>query len=200
MNRKFLGMALVLFVLVSTSFAQRVYSGDNNTYNHAEIGAFLNYTRLHNANDTNFFGLGGRLGFNLNRNVQLEAEGAYDFQRNVDSQVNLGNGSFFSTRSDLRLAHFMFGPKFQAGGSGPVRVFVTAKGGLLNFSTDTRFSGQVSNIPVSGSDTNGVFYPAGGIELFAGWFGMRFEAGDEMYFDNGANHNLRVTVGPTIRF
>jgi hypothetical protein len=199
MNRKFLGMALALFLLVSTSFAQRVYSNsNNNTYNHAEIGAFVNYTRLHNANDTNFFGFGGRLGFNLNPNVQLEAEGAYDFQRNVDTQVRLFNGSFVSTRSGLRMAHFMFGPKFQVGGSSPVRIFFTAKGGLLNFSTDTRFSGQVSNIPEG--DTNGVFYPAGGIELYAGWLGMRFEAGDEMYIDHGANHNLRVTVGPTIRF
>ena len=96
------------------------------------------------------------------------------------------------------MAHFLFGPKLQFGGSGPVRVFVTAKGGLLNFSTDTSFSGQVSNIPVS--DTNGVFYPAGGIEFFAGWLGLRFEAGDEMYFDHGANHNLRITAGPQIRF
>ena len=44
------------------------------------------------------------------------------------------------------------------------------------------------------------FYPGGGIEFFVGWFGMRFEAGDEMFFDNGVNHNLRVTAGPVIRF
>ncbi len=197
MKRKLLGMALALWALVPAAFGQRV-SSSNNTYNHAEIGAFVNYTRLHNAGDTNFFGAGGRLGINLHPNVQVEAEGAYDFQRYVDASVNSGGGSFTSVRSGLRMTHFLFGPKFQFGGSSPVRVFLTAKGGLLNFSTDSRFSGQVNNIPYG--DTNGVFYPAGGIEFFAGWFGMRFEAGDEMYFDRGANHNLRVTVGPSIRF
>jgi hypothetical protein len=195
MKRYLLGMALTL-MLVPASFAQTVSS--SNTYNHAELGAFVNYTLLHNAGDTNFFGVGGRLGFNMNPSVQLEAEGAYDFQRYINASVNGGNATFSSVRSGLRMAHFMFGPKFQFGGSGPVRVFVTAKGGLINFSTDTRFVGQVNNIPTG--NTDGVFYPAGGIELFAGWLGMRFEAGDEMYFDNGANHNLRVTVGPTIRF
>jgi hypothetical protein len=155
----------------------------------------VNYTLLHNANDTNFFGAGGRLGFNVHHNVQLEAEGAYDFQRFVSAS---SNGGFNSVRSSLRMTHFLFGPKFQVGGSGPVRAFVTAKGGLINFSTDTSFSDQVNNIPLG--DTNGVFYPAGGFELFAGWFGMRFEAGDEIYFDRGANNNLRVTVGPVIRF
>jgi len=29
---------------------------------------------------------------------------------------------------------------------------------------------------------------------------LRAEAGDMMYFDNGANHNLNVTFGPTFRF
>jgi len=196
MRRKLLGMALALCVLAPASFAQRVSSGP--TYDHGEVGAFLNYTRLHNAGDTNFYGLGGRVGFNVHPNVSLEAEGAYDFQRNVDTQVSFTNGTFSSVRSRLRMAHFMFGPKFTVGTSSPVRVFVTAKGGLLNFSTDTNFGNQVTNVPFS--DTNGVFYPAGGIEFFAGWFGARFEAGDEMYFDHGANHNLRVTAGPTIRF
>jgi hypothetical protein len=45
-----------------------------------------------------------------------------------------------------------------------------------------------------------LFYPGGGIELFAGRFGIRAEAGDEMYFDRGANHNLKFTIGPQIRF
>jgi len=45
-----------------------------------------------------------------------------------------------------------------------------------------------------------VFYPAGGIEGFIGWFGVRFEAGDEMYFEDGANHNFRFTAGPQFRF
>jgi len=193
MKGKLLGMAMALLVFVPVSFAQSVSS--SSTYNHAEVGAFVNYTRLQNANNTNFFGAGGRLGFNANPHVQIEAEGAYDFQRYVNAT---SSGSFTSVRSGLRMTHFLFGPKFQFGSSGPVRVFATVKGGLLNFSTDTKFVGQVNNIPFG--DTNGVFYPAGGIEFYAGWLGMRFEAGDEMYMDRGVNHNLRVTVGPTIRF
>jgi hypothetical protein len=53
---------------------------------------------------------------------------------------------------------------------------------------------------LTNTDLNGVFYPGGGIEAFAGILGIRAEAGDEMYFENGANHNLKVTVGPVLRF
>jgi hypothetical protein len=45
-----------------------------------------------------------------------------------------------------------------------------------------------------------VFYPGGGVEFNAGRLGIRVEAGDEIYFDNGANHNFRLTAGPQIRF
>jgi hypothetical protein len=99
--------------------------------------------------------------------------------------------------SKLRLVHGLFGPKFDFG-HGAFRPFVTVKGGLLNFSTSTSISGTFNGIPHG--DTNGVLYPAGGIEGFIGWFGVRFEAGDEIYFDNGANHNFRFTAGPQFRF
>jgi uncharacterized protein YaiE (UPF0345 family) len=193
--RRILGTLLALLVCAPGAWAQ--YKG-SNTNNNAEIGVFFNYTNLHNAANANFYGVGGRIGFNTNKYVLIEAEGAYDFQRNVDAQVNLGSGSFTSERSGLRMVHFMAGPKFQVGGSSPVHLFVTVKGGLINFSTDTSFSGQVTNIPTG--NTDGVLYPAGGVELFAGKLGLRVEAGDEIYFDNGANHNLRVTAGPTLRF
>lgn len=194
MKRMLLGTALALAMLATSAYAQ-------DTYNHAEIGAFVNYTRLHNANDTNFYGAGARIGFNLSPAVQLEAEGAYDFSRDVSFSVNTSNGGIASgnvVTSGFRMVHFLAGPKFQFGGSSPVHIFVTVKGGLIDFSTIHSFSGQINTIP-SGS-TNGVLYPAGGIEFFAGWLGLRFEAGDEIYFNNGANNNLRVTAGPTIRF
>jgi len=192
MKRNLLGIALAVCVLAGASYAQ---VRSSNVYNHGEIGAFANYTRLSNANDTNFYGLGGRLGMNIMPAVQLEAEGAYDFERNV----TVSTSGVSTVSSGLRMAHFMFGPKFQFGGSSPVRVFGTVKGGLINFSTNTNFGSQVTNIPHG--NTDGVLYPAGGIEFFAGWFGMRFEAGDEIYFDFGrANNNLRVTAGPVIRF
>ncbi len=161
---------------------------------HGEIGAFFDMTRLHHANDTNFYGVGGRVGFNVHPNVQLEAEMAYDFSRNIT--VNTSTG-VTSSSTNLRLLNGLFGPKFQVG-TGAVRAFVTVKGGFLNFSTDHNLTGQLNGI--TGGDTNGVFYPGGGVEFYAGPLGLRAEIGDEMYFDNGANHNLRFTVGPQIRF
>lgn len=44
------------------------------------------------------------------------------------------------------------------------------------------------------------FYPGGGIELFAKWIGIRAEVGDQMYWENGANHNLKFSVGPQFRW
>ena len=46
----------------------------------------------------------------------------------------------------------------------------------------------------------GAAYPGGGIEAFAGPFGFRIEAGDEMYANHGVNNNLRFTFSPSIRF
>src|SRR2546423_1343206 len=58
---------------------------------------------------------------------------------------------------------------------------------------------QINNI-IDGN-TNGVFYPGGGVEFNAGWFGFRVEAGDEiMFLNNGHSNNFRATLGPQIRF
>lgn len=186
---------IVLVMLVALLCAPALFAQDDEL-NHGTVGVFANYTRLKHA-DSNFFGLGGRVGFNVHPNVQFEAELAYDFERNIDEQIDLGNGTFDTQRSPLRMIHGLFGPKFQAG-TGAFRVFGTVKGGFLNFSTRRELAGQFSGIP--NGDTNGVFYPGGGIEAYAGPIGVRFEVGDEIYFDDGANHNLRVTAGPQFRF
>jgi hypothetical protein len=164
--------------------------------NHGEVGVFADYVRLHHADNANFLGLGGRVGFNLQSHVQLEAEMSYDFEKSFTTTTTNG-GTVTLTRTGLRLLHGMFGPKFQTGGEA-VRAFVVLKGGFLNFSTNSSLSGQFSGI--TGGDTNGVFYPGGGVEFFGGPIGVRLEVGDLMYFDRGANHNLRFTVGPQIRF
>ncbi len=202
--KKLLGILLALAMPVSFSFAYNhdddhhpKVSSESNEGNHGEIGAFVNYFRLNNpvADDTNFYGVGGRVGFNISRHVALEAEGTYDF---AQSTTLFDTGLFDFVTSDVRVVHFMFGPKFQAGSTGPVRFFVTAKGGLIDFSTDASFIGSVEGIP--GADTFATFYPAVGFEFFAHWLGIRLEAGDEMYFNGGVNHNARVTAGPVIRF
>ncbi len=68
-KRILLGMALMVSALAPAAFAQ-------GTYNHAEIGAFFNYTRLHNANNTNFYGAGGRIGFNLSPCSSVRGRGS----------------------------------------------------------------------------------------------------------------------------
>lgn len=185
-------LLLVLF-LAPVAFAQ-----NTDAYHRGEVGVFLDYLRLKHA-DLNQFGLGGRVGFNVHPNVQLEAEGAYDFRQSRTATVTGVTPTTY--RADLRTTNFLFGPKFHT--NGPVRVFGTLKGGILNFSVSTAsapigFTNTLGTI--ADGDTNGVFYPAGGIEAFAGWFGVRAEVGDMMYFDRGANHNLRITVGPQFRF
>jgi len=169
---------------------------------HAEVGVFADYVRLHHADDANFWGLGGRAGFNIHPHIQLEADMAYDFERNFTTTTSTGGTTTFVQSNGLRLWHGSFGPKIQTN-LGPVRAFVVLKGGFLNFGvsnkgTTTGFVNQVGSF--GSGDTNGVFYPGGGVEFFAGPIGLRVEAGDLMYFDRGANHNLSLTVGPTFRF
>ena len=192
--KRIAGIVLALTLLAPAILAQE---------EHGEVGVFADYTRLHNLSNSNYWGVGGRAAFNLNKFVQLEGSMAYDFERNFTTiNTNNGSGTTTFTRSGLRLLDGMFGPKIQTG-IGPVKAFVTVKGGFLNFGvshngTVSGFTGAVSSVP--NGNTNGVLYPGGGVEFFAHWFGIRAEAGDQIYFDNGANHNLKVTFGPQFRF
>jgi hypothetical protein len=171
--------------------------------NHLELGAFVDYFRLSSTtNPINFVGVGGRVGFNVHPNVALEAEMAYDFERNFTSTFSNGVTTNF-VRTSARPIHALFGPKFQAGTSGPIRVFVTGKVGFVNFSTSTAsplsgFTNSVSYIPTG--NTPFAFYPGAGIEMFGGPIGLRIDVGDDIYFDNGTRNNLKATIGPVIRF
>lgn len=169
---------------------------------HVEVGAFAEYLRLSQPTpDINFVGLGGRVGFNLRPSIQLEAEMSYDFRRDFTSTFSNGVTTTL-VRTRLRPLTGLFGPKFQTGG-GPVRAFVTGKVGFVNFDTTnsgplTGFTGQLGAIETG--NTRFALYPGGGIEGFLGPVGLRLEVGDEIYFDNGGQNNLRVTFGPTFRF
>lgn len=190
MKRVALIAVFALVLSATAAFAQ----------NHGEVGVFADYVRLHHANDANFWGLGGRAGFNIHKNVQLEGEISYDFEKAFTTGT-VTDGGITTSRSNLRLLHGLFGPKI--GTSGAVRVFATVKGGFLNFSVNngSAVSGAGSAFnQVIGGDTNGVFYPGGGVEAFIGPVGLRVDVGDLMYFDRGANHNLRLTFGPQFRF
>jgi len=172
-------------------------------YDHGEIGAFADYFRLDvTSPNINFVGVGGRASFNVHPNVALEAEMAYDFDRNFTNTFSNGVTTQF-VRSNVRPLHGLFGPRFQLGGSSPVRLFVTGKVGFVSFTTSNQSvpAGFQSGLgAVSNGDTKLAVYPGGGVEGFIGPIGLRLDVGDEIYFDNGARNNLRVTFGPHLRF
>lgn len=168
---------------------------------HVEVGAFVDYFRLSDSSPAeNFVGVGGRAAFNVHRDIQIEAEMAYDFKRNFTNTFSNG-ASTEVVNSSFRTLHGFFGPKFQTG-SGPFRVFVTGKVGFDNFSISNQnaTTGFVNTVGLTNGTTSFAVYSGGGFEVFAGPIGIRAEVGDDIYFINGAHNNLRVTLGPQLRF
>jgi len=168
---------------------------------HVEVGAFADWYRMSDPGPTkNFVGVGGRAAFALRPSVQMEADMAYDFRRNYTNTFTDGVTTTL-VHTSYRTLHGFFGPKFQTG-SGPVRLFVTGKVGFDNFSVDNQNApaGFVNQVGLTNGATYFALYPAGGIEAFAGAIGVRAEIGDDIFFNNGAHNNLRVTFGPQFRF
>ncbi len=195
----------LLFALLPTVRAQ-------DKENHVEIGIFGDYFRLGETKGpslagtgaTSFGGVGARLSVNVSRRWQIEPEMNYDFAASFSEGFTgpAGTTAGFST-STLRILHGMIGPKIQTGG-GAFRAFLTVKGGADNFmfsSAPVTFSTFTSSVAgLRANSVVGVVYPGGGIEAYLGPIGLRIDAGDEIYFQNGAHNNLRITVGPSIRF
>jgi hypothetical protein len=166
MNRFLLADTISLLLCVPVLQAQ-----DSD---HIEIGAFADYFRFSQVSPVeNFVGVGGRAGVSVHRDVQLEAEMAYDFQRNFTSTFSNGVTTEFVT-TKFRTLHGLFGPKFQTG-SGPMRLFVTGKVGFDNFSVNNQnaTAGFTNTVGLMNGTTDFAIYPGGGIELFAGPFGVR---------------------------
>jgi hypothetical protein len=180
--------------------------------NHVEIGIFGDYFRLGETKGpslagtdaTSFGGVGARVSINLSRRWQIEPEMNYDFAASFSEGFTgpAGTTVGFST-STLRILHGMIGPKLQTGG-GAFRAFLTVKGGGDSFmfsSAPVTFSTFTSSVVgLRANSVVGVVYPGGGIEAYLGPIGLRIDAGDEIYFQNGAHNNLRITFGPSIRF
>jgi hypothetical protein len=165
---------------------------------HGEVGVQGDYLRLAPIN-TNLYGVGARVSFNVRSHAQLEGEMAYDFTQSFSTEIpcidSPGCPPTFQS-STLHAWQGLFGPKIQT--TGPVRLFAFAKGGFLNLAGIPSFQQQVGTF--GGNSTYGVFYPGGGVEGYLGKIGLRLDVGDEMYFNNGAHNSLKVTFGPTIRF
>jgi len=200
MKRLAILSALALCVAAFTPAASAQSNSNGDDKNHGNIGVYADFTRLQAA-DLNMLGIGGRLGVNVRKHIVLEGEMAYDFERSKTQTITAGVITT-TVRSDVRMLHALFGPKIQT--TGPVRIFALLKGGFVNFGvsgpvTAGAINNQINNI-VDG-DTNGVFYPGGGVEFNAGWFGFRVEAGDEiMFLNNGTSNNFHAAAGPQIRF
>jgi hypothetical protein len=210
MRRLLLIAGIAALLAVPSSLAAQ------HAYNHGEIGAYGDMFRVAPAGSTatNFLGLCGRVGFNTGAHVALEAEMNYDFEQNytninISGSGNSGTGSGSTTTytAKVRPITGLFGPKFQFGTSGPFRAFLEAKGGFIDFTTSCNapagsgscFSNSLSGF--GGSSTHFAAFPGGGIEAFFGPIGLRVDAGDEIWLNNGgAYNNLRVTFGPTLRF
>jgi hypothetical protein len=192
-------LAVVSALVLGLGFMAPAASAQSND-NRFEVGGFVDWTRLQFAK-LNLLGVGGRVGFNIRPAITIEAEAAYDFPATASQTVtSLGVTTTFA--SNVRLIHGLFGPKFQTT-HGPVRLFGEVKGGVLNFgisapATAGTFANQLGQ--VKDGDTVGVVYPAGGAEFKVKVIWLRVEAGDEIFFDHGANHNLKIMAGPVFRF
>ncbi len=191
----------LLCLLAITCFAPLASAQD-----HGQVGAFVDYLRLGETRDTSFAGLGGRVAVNPNRYFGLEAEMSYNFNQvfteSFTSSAGAG-GSFATERTGVRTLDGLFGPTVQTG-RGPVRLFLTLKGGFMDFRFDPRpatfntFTSSVTTL--RGTNWNAAMYPGAGIEAHWKVIGLRLDVGDEIYFNDGGHHNLRITFGPIIRF
>ena len=199
MNRS-IGLAIVSMLIAAPSWLLAQERGGD--YNHATVGIFADYLRFSPTNpNINFVGFGARTGFHTSRRVQIEGEMHYDFERNFTTFFNNGGTTQFVT-TKVRPLTGLFGPKFETGGR--FKFFATGKVGFIRFNTSSapvtfgNFANAVAGVGSGG--THFAMYPGGGFEGFWGPFGLRLEAGDEVYLNNGTFNNLRVTFGPQLRF
>ncbi len=192
--RKLILVFLTLFLLASLSFAQK----------RVEVGIFLDSLDI-SQTSTNNLGLGARVGFRVHQNVMFEGELAYDYGLNFDEAYrNVITGDITAIkRTSIGVTHGLFGPTLIRG-EGHLHPFATMKVGFIDFRLSTSLLPYVDIVsPILNlrtSNLNAALYPGAGIEATLGPIGLRLEAGDEIYFNQGAHNNLRITFGPVIRF
>jgi len=169
-----------------------------------EAGVFIDYLGISQTN-TNNFGVGGRFGYRVHRNVMFEGELAYDYGINFDEAYrDITNGDIVAIEhTSVGVTHGLFGPMLEPA-KGVFRPFATLKGGFVDFRLSPGllpFSNVVSTIlGIRTSSLNAAMYPGAGAEASLGPVGLRLELGDEIYFNHGAHNNLRITFGPILRF
>jgi hypothetical protein len=170
---------------------------------HINAGVYGNFFQLNNSN-IDLAGVGARVSFRVFPMVQLEAESTYNFESAFSQGFNDANGTLSLSRTHVRSLDGLFGPKIYIP-MGRFRIFATAKGGFINFNLNNNPAVTVDTVAstfkgLNGSNVFGVFYPGGGVETFWGPIGLRVDVGDEIFYNNGGHNNLRVALGPVIRF
>jgi hypothetical protein len=169
-----------------------------------EAGLLLDYLSISQTNTDNF-GLGGRFGYRVHRNVMMEGELAYGYGVNFqDVYRNVTNGNVTAIeQTSIGVTDGLFGPMLQPA-HGHLRPFVTLKGGFIDFRLSPSlipYSSVVSTaLGIRTSSINAALYPGAGAEATLGPVGLRLEFGDAIYFNDGAHNNLRITFGPIFRF
>jgi hypothetical protein len=171
--------------------------------NEHQVGIFADYFRPAQTH-TNYGGLGIRAAFTSYKLLKFEAQMSYDFdQAFTEGFTNTSTGTVTLSRSGMRILHGEIGPKLDLG-HGAIRPFVTLKGGGIHFGINNapaNIGTVVSTIGnLRSNNVSPVLYPGGGLEGHLGPLGLRLDAGDEIYFNHGAHHNLSIGFGPYIRF
>ena len=191
---------LIFLLFVATCVVPFASAQDKE---HVQVGVFADYFRL-SQTDTNFAGVGARLGFQAFKEIKLEGEVGYDFdQAFSEGFTDTSTGAVSIQRTGMRVIHGEFGPRVNIGHHA-IQPFVTLKGGFIDFrlnnapATVGTFFSSVNGLRTNNVD--GVFYPGGGLQGHLGPIGLRLDVGDEIYFNHGTHNNLRVAFGPTFRF
>ena len=194
--RKF---ALIPIALLLCGSAPRLFAQER-----VEAGIFLDYLSISQTN-TNNFGVGGRFGYRIHRKVMMEGELAYDYGINFhEAYRDITNGDITAVeRTSIGVTHGLFGPTLQPD-KGRFRPFVTLKGGFMDFRLGPSLlplsTVESTLLGIRTSSLNVATYPGAGVEASLGRLGLRFELGDEVYFNSGAHNNLRIAFGPILRF
>lgn len=192
--RKLTLILSTIVLLTTVTFAQK----------RVEVGIFLDSLDI-SQTSTNNLGLGARVGFRVHRNVMLEGELAYDYGLNFnEAYSNVITGDIVAIEhTSIGVTHGLFGPTLVRGG-GHLHPFATFKVGFIDFRLSSSLLPYIDIVsPILNlrtSSLNAALYPGAGIEATLGPVGLRLEAGDEIYFNQGGHNNLRITFGPVIRF
>jgi hypothetical protein len=196
-------VAAVLLLTLGWTLTAAAQSHDD--HERGTVGVYFDYMRLHDSG-SNLFGIGGRIGINDHKHLAFEGEFAYDFNHESTATTCFGSGCavgiFDVTKSNIQAFHGLFGPKVQT--AGRVRLFGELKGGFVHLDTKTTLTlqGNPLFMPViaSISETHGALFPGGGVEFLRDRWGVRLDAGDEIFWSDKAHHNFKLMAGPVFRF